>query len=162
MKKHTALFLALFLMSTLFACATRTVTTNEMKAINAFSTEALRRSDYSVMGSIKGVGKITLGALGARGAFAGDTGKYGYLDESVSAATAASLNSSIESKDPAVIAQSNAIYDAIMQAQKMGADALWMPQFTTVVSDDKGHKVITCTVYAKAIKIKDDYELQKK
>ena len=114
------------------------------------------------MGPIKGVGKITLGTLGKHGQIAGDTGKYGYFAELVSATTAASLNSSIESDDPYVIAQSNAIYDAITQAQKLGADALWMPQFTTVVSNDKGNKVITCTVYAKAIKIKDDFELQKK
>jgi uncharacterized protein YbjQ (UPF0145 family) len=135
---------------------------------NPYVSAQLRPEDYTVLGRVTGTGKITYNA--GKGAYTGDTLKYGVLGDEIGSVgavgnqtttagyglfkkTTSTVSTPGGSRE---IAIGNATYDMIEKAKALGADAvIFVTTLAEASADAKANTSTTmATVSAVAIKLK--------
>jgi uncharacterized protein YbjQ (UPF0145 family) len=135
---------------------------------NPYVSAQLRPEDYTVLGRVTGIGKVTYNA--GKGTYTGDTLKYGVLGDEIGSVgavgnqtttagyglfknTTSTVTTPGGSREMAI---GNANYDLIEKAKAMGADAvIFVTTLVEASADAKANtSTSTATVSAVAIKLK--------
>lgn len=152
-KSRLAITLFILVLMSFFSCNTtrETYMQNGIELFPAVQLEKLSSSDYRVIETLRGTSEITV----SKEEIAGDTGKYGILDDSFALSNILNFVTNIKWKlnNPEEVARLNANYDLIEKANKIEADAIWMPRTTKEVIVERNRTVIKVTVVAKAVQI---------
>lgn len=154
MKGYKFIIITLIFVSfSFFSCKTlsETYMQNGIDLFPQIQLEKLTSDDYTILETLKGTSEIII----SKEELIGDTGKYGVFDDSFATKNILEMvtNPKWRLDNAEGIAKLNATYDIIEKANKIQADAIWMPRTSKEVIVERNRIVIRVTIIAKAVQI---------
>jgi hypothetical protein len=132
---------------------------SDVRRQNAVSFESLKRSEYEVIGNVKGYGTVNIirknEVLGSSFDVSYDRKFAGYSDEGFVAPDISGWTTNFAVIDE--LASRIALYDALSKAP--GADYILLPRYEISYEVSSGTNSVVATVFGKAIRIKADRDL---